>query len=1048
MKQRSASNTLGLLGLGSLLLAGCGGGASGGGRGSQMVVQLTSNGFGQMLPHRVFEADAAGQPTSRLIDITVKKQLVENVTPLNPLLPPTEWPMRAVLPNGEAGNHFFYTVFRQEIDIASVLDASTGAAVENNLTGAIKVFGVDPLSGATTDLRGRAFIGGFTYGSVDPNDATKLRLEQWVGLDGDGKPIALDVDGEFPGRGFPATQSTTGFAGAADLVSARTFVFVPDEDDDLLTHETFPTNLQVRMEMSTEVLGVNGNPLEQQAVASTTVGADRVSPEVAVAGQFQTPSIVPGDGEFDVDPRTSIVVKLTEPVQIRTIGRFDDGTPPPLSASISLLFGPSTGRVSVPFNIDLPSVFDLTTVELFPAYNFPGSGPAIGAAACGNFAQIDVVVNSPQFADLKGNMNTLSPSTFFTTAEGPGLVNAPVAPDAIYVGRGGSEQAISVIDLNGFGAGPGNPTYDIANPVREGNSNYPNNPNVTIQGSLLRPPLNPGDCTFNGGSAGVFTLAKDSSLGDRLATSPLIDSVGDMALGHALDISFNNASPFGCQSGGGNICSQTALKIVQIGQGGANTLAPITTSSFLIKTVTGAENLVSWSPHPNPPPLQFPPLCLSPFIGAVEPTSTDTLLVSLLTNLLGPGDPFGDPRIGRPPTGLLSTEQNAFFNGPSPPQTNINLCLPFMYRQQIGQFLYVVDRAASEIVVLNSNRFTVIDRIKLPDPTSLAMSPDLDYLAVTNQNADIVSFIDTDPSSSSFHQVVRTTRVGRGPTGIAWESGNEDIFVCNRTENTVSIISAFSFAVRKTLRNQLNGPFEVVLTPRQTTHGFLRAVYFGYILNSDGSVAIFESGPNGINGWGFDDIIGSPAFRFRNPKTMQVDISNLNSAVWIVHEDQVDQLGNPTGRTGGAVSNMAISSATIGVIPLDPGFFTNPQLRDLEFRVLASIGSDQLTGIPVDITFDDLRNQTALTNYSTPYSVGFPLSINGKSIVKPSTFVIPTSAPQFMFLAVPNSNEGPGVVDVIDLSTGFSRFDTNPFAAGVQSIPVPGANRLMNYMRQ
>jgi hypothetical protein len=187
-----------------------------------------------------------------------------------------------------------------------------------------------------------------------------------VGLDGNGKPVALDVDGSFPGRGFPATLSTTGFAGAADLVSTRTFVFIPDEDDNLLTYETFPTNLQVRMEMSTEVRGTNGNNLEQQAVASTTVGNDRVSPEVAVAGQFQTPSIVPGDGEFNVDPRTNIVVKFTEPVQIRTIGRFDDGTPPPLSASISLVFGPSTGRVSVPFNIDLPSVFDLTTVELFP----------------------------------------------------------------------------------------------------------------------------------------------------------------------------------------------------------------------------------------------------------------------------------------------------------------------------------------------------------------------------------------------------------------------------------------------------------------------------------------------------------------------------------------------------------------------------------------------------------------------------------------------------------------------------------------------------------
>ena len=37
-----------------------------------------------------------------------------------------------------------------------------------------------------------------------------------------------------------------------------------------------------------------------------------------------------------------------------------------------------------------------------------------------------------------------------------------------------------------------------------------------------------------------------------------------------------------------------------------------------------------------------------------------------LTNLLLPGDPFGDPASGIPPSGLLSVEQNSWFEGPSP----------------------------------------------------------------------------------------------------------------------------------------------------------------------------------------------------------------------------------------------------------------------------------------------------------------------------------------------------------------------------------------------
>ena len=95
----------------------------------------------------------------------------------------------------------------------------------------------------------------------------------------------------------------------------------------------------------------------------------------------------------------------------------------------------------------------------------------------------------------------------------------------------------------------------------------------------------------------------------------------------------------------------------------------------------------------------------------------------------------------------------------------------------------------------SSNRFTVIDRVRTPEPTSLAMAPNLDFLAVTNEGADQVTFIDTDPSSATFHEVVRTVPVGVGPTGIAWESGNEDIFVCNQADGSVTIISTRAGAI-------------------------------------------------------------------------------------------------------------------------------------------------------------------------------------------------------------------------------------------------------------
>src|SRR5258708_978568 len=180
----------------------------------------------------------------------------------------------------------------------------------------------------------------------------------------------------------------------------------------------------------------------------------------------------------------------------------------------------------------------------------------------------------------------------------------------------------------------------------------------------------------------------------------------------------------------------------------------------------GAENLVAWGPHPNPPPLVFPPLCVSPYIGGQEPTSIDSgptiqppAVGAGLHNLLGPGDPFGSPLSTPPvpPTGLLSPEQNSYFEGPSMPAQNQIYCQPYMIRQQIGSYVYVIDRGRREIVVLNSNRMTIIDRIPTQDPTTLAMSPNLNLLAVVNQTANLVSFIDIDPLSSTFHQVIQET---------------------------------------------------------------------------------------------------------------------------------------------------------------------------------------------------------------------------------------------------------------------------------------------------
>ena len=1051
------------LGLATLALAfttGCKGSSSANPVGSTapstMRIQEVSHGFGLLLPHQAFGLDSNSNPTTEVVALRSLEQLAAHVTATNPIFPAVQWPETAVLPSGDLGNHFIYVEFNSAIDIDSVLSSTPGAQANSSLSGTVTVLATDPVTKLAVPVRGRVMINGSTYGGQPTGSPPKLDWQTWIELDESGQPSPVVLPGaQTPGYGFPGTAGTGTFNGASKLVSDKTLVFVVDEDGDLSTYETFPAGAQISMRITNGVLSKSGAALVDAGYASSTVGPDTTSPEVAQSPPpFSIPGITPGNGEQGVDPLQNIVVQFTEPIQPHSVAPLPVSSPPTLGAAIQVQFGPSAQVVDVPFFIEPLTPFDLTRMQLLPAFNFPGAGS--DGQGCGSFNRISITVNAGQVGDLAAvpNVNQSGVNTFYLTGSGPGLVNAPVAPDSIYVGRIGANSSISVIDLNGNGASTGNPAFDAANPMIKGNSMYPLNPNVALLGPALFPPLTPGDCTYNGGSSGVFSLTKDSNLSDQLASSPLFESVGDFMLGHALDTAYNNGPPpFGCQAGGGNICATTGLKLPAPVITGPNTIGPASTAQFGTAPA-GSGNLISWAPHPNPPPLTFPPLCVSPYIGSQEPTSIDT--IGLPTNptgivsLLVPGSsPQGNPALGIPPQGTLAKERNSFFVGPSAPQTQLTACLPYQIRQQVGHYLYVVDRTRREIVVLNSNRFQVIDRIPVSDPTSLAMSPNLTYLAVSNRSAGTVTFIDIDPASPSMHQAVKTTMVGKGPVGIAWEPDNEDVLVCNEFDNSVSIISATSLEVRKTVSNQLSAPFEVAITPRQMSFGFNRQVYFAYIIGRNGKVSLFESGPDGSNGWGFDDIIGQPPMVFPNPKAMQPDHIALQSGVWIAHERALGLDGGIVGAPStGAVSNMMFEATTAGPLPLKPGPFGGLADRNIQFRIGMSLGVEQLTGVPTDLAFDNMLNLGGLANpVLSQFASGTPVAVNGKNLVRLAGTVVNTNEPGFLFLAVPNSSQGGGVVDVIELGTGLRR-DVDLYVAGTQSVAAGGAALVMDYFRQ
>ena len=151
-------------------------------------------------------------------------------------------------------------------------------------------------------------------------------------------------------------------------------------------------------------------------------------------GSTTVPQITPGNDAVDVDPATSVRLSFTEPVQLDTVGSADNGETPGFSSSVTVRFGVGgQSETEVLYTVRPVSIFDFTQIELIPAFPFPGQGSEL--IPCDTFARVEIGIVQDQIEDLSGNLNTNSLSTFFETGVGSPIVNAPVAPDVVYVGR-------------------------------------------------------------------------------------------------------------------------------------------------------------------------------------------------------------------------------------------------------------------------------------------------------------------------------------------------------------------------------------------------------------------------------------------------------------------------------------------------------------------------------------------------------------------------------------------------------------------------------------
>lgn len=1025
--------------------------------GETMTIVEVQNGFGRLLPYVVAIPDPqTGFPTAQLVEIRSIDDLLEfRPTVLNPILPPASWPVEAVNPSNRTGNHFVAVRFSRSIEIDTVLDPSAAGLANNGLTGAISVVAYDQATGLAEPVKGRGFINGQTYFGVS------TQLETWVtkGADANHNQALLIERGSgqvTPGVGFPGTNDEIGgvvdggFINASALISPNTFVFVVDEDDNLATYEPLPQDRVLRIVINgadvdcdgqglllSGVRSKDGRVLEEGGVATSQVGGDAIPPAPLLDGVGGGAVTCPENLSTDLACDIQIRYSFDEACQPYSIGPLPSVVPPALSNEFTVEFLPPVGpsqpppgsTVTLPYTVLPVSPYNFTEFIIKPVVSFPGSDP-FGAQA---HATVTYFHNSGTDLFLNQNGSSLesTPLDFSIGSDCPGLVNVPVAPGAIIVASngGGTTGGLRVIDLDGFGQGTGDPTHDSVNslynvtfnaqgiPIAGDVSKFPFNPNLGVPD--IFPPLSHDSTSLAGGSRGVFSLATDSTLRDQLVTTDTIGTVKDMLLGHPLDIAFNN---FECLSGGQNLCANAAFQSHPL-NGGA----------------ISAGNSISHSPHPNPPRIQLAPACFAPLIQTDEPTFPDANRDgNLATNLLVPGNAFGTIG-GLGPSGLLTDSYSyAGFWGPAPTS---NSCPTFTLRQQIGHFLYVLDASGERLLVLNSNRMNVLATLPVSDPRDLAMSPDNNILAISNRGTNTVTFIDTNPRSQSFHTVLKTTilvdtlnsRQGLGPSEIVWQGDGEDVLVLCEDSNSMALINGSGLEVRKIIPGVVR-PRLLAVTNRDNGIGFQTGLYYAYVVSETGEMTIFESGPDGNQGIGFDDFIGKPSLDgqvgFNSAAALCMNPSSTQQGVFVGYRKDGE----------GIISELWLDNAPFGAVPTSapPGVVVNPNARSKDWRIranyTASLGGTNLTQV-IDLAVDDLNNLGGQATGTTPVGGSVTTQHSSRSFHRPVPGgQIPVSYPKYLLAA--NSN---GAVHVFSLQTG---------SEVVSPIKVPGASVLCHYWRQ
>jgi len=261
----------------------------------------------------------------------------------------------------------------------------------------------------------------------------------------------------------------------------------------------------------------------------------------------------------------------------------------------------------------------------------------------------------------------------------------------------------------------------------------------------------------------------------------------------------------------------TAGATTDAGPPGSNTPTPITYGSSITGTMQMAPDRLA-----NTAILGTP---LDIEIGAWINLNTATNNISNpgRADLLLPGVP-DDPN-GNSPMGLLALVGL----GGGPPL------------QPLGNYLYVVDGDSGTVKVFNSYNWQLMTTlVGIASPRGLGMAPNLSYIYISNFNQGTVTRVFANPAAPTLHTVTNIVAVGSGPTAVAVQGQNKDVFVTNFVDNSYSRITVGTQLERASFATGV-GPNEVVCGLEMLGQGTTNA-YLTYIYNFfDDSVSVWES---------------------------------------------------------------------------------------------------------------------------------------------------------------------------------------------------------------